>query len=458
MPIRIIYVNLCMKERLEIVQKILPTGLIAESISSMAVSLGYRSRATLYRIMDGSASTNAVNEFYRKVESTLFLSEETLYNINSTIENAAMLNRLLKSETDDFKNITVFDVLKAFISHDYSIFSDKFKSEALPGLRRLEITDPNVFFTMLSYSYFKSLRMNFYESGKPYRERCAEIMEPLGEKLMELYPANGIAALTVYVYSRSEILNAEAPILWNFITTLANLLQFYATPDIGSVVAKDMHLVPSFSDRSYWSGNNRSRLMLMRAVKHNIPGSGYYDVFTVAADNGKVESVGVITFLSDEVVSYRDKRTGISQLGMVEIDEGNLFFSWENGKESPWGADDHWTRRRLEHSQSLRMLDGGLSDGRLNEAALLSDGFRSLRDCSVSDVVLSRSGVRLSLTDGRVYEISYSVAPFLEYIRPTNDVIVAEQISNGEVFVSWPQMMHCIPLRLFCQINPASTE
>lgn len=446
-----------MNERLEILQNILPTGLISESISSLAATLGYKSRATLYRIMDGRASTNAVNEFYRKVETTLFLSEDTLYNINSTIDNVVRLNRLLKSDMD-LDNYSSFDILKAFISHDYSIFSDNFKSNELPGLQRSERTDPDAFFTMLAYFYFKSLRVDFYEGGKTHRERCAEIMEPIGRQLMELYPANGIAAETVYIYSRSDILNAEAPILWNFITTLATLLQYYGTPDIGNIVARNMFLVPFLSDRTYWRADSHSGLILMRAVKHNVPGSGYYDIFMTETGTGKVESIGVITFLSDEILSYRDKLSCNSQLGMYQIDEGNLIFIWESEDESPSGLGTHWKRQSLQYSQSLRDLNKHLSDNQLNEAALRADGYKSLPGYSVVNVNLSRSGVRLSLSNGHIYEISYSTAPFLEYILPSNDVIIAKQISNGEIFVSWPQLMHCIPLRLFTRLKPISNS
>lgn len=442
-----------MEERLEILRNVLPTGLISESISSLAVTLGYKSRATLYRIMDGTASTNAVNDFYRKAESTLFLSEDTLYNISTTIENTAGFNRLMKAETDNFRTIDPFDVLKAFISHDYSIFSTDFTSHELPGLQRLELTDPSAFFTMLAFFYFKALRVDFYERSKSYRERCAELMEWVGRRLIELYPANGIAAETVHVYSRSEILDAEAPILWNFITTLATLLQYYGTPDIGKLVAKDFLLVPFLPDRSYWRTDSSSDLILMRAMKHNLPGSGYYEIFLIPPDTGTVENIGVISFLSDEILSYRDKNTGITRMGMFQIDEENLLFTRENGKESPFGTGDHWKRQSLRHSQSLRTLDKHLSENYLNECALSADGFKSVPGYSVTNVNLSRNGVRLSLDNGRIYEISYSTAPFLEYILPSNDVIVAEQMESGEIFVSWPQLMHCIPLRLFTRVR-----
>ena len=442
-----------MEEKLEILQTILPTTLISPSISSLAATLGYKSRATLYRILDGSTSSNAVNDFYSKVETTLFLSEETLYNISVTINNVARLNRVLKAETEDFKTISTFDVVKAFIFHDYSIFSDKFKSEELPGLQRGEQTQPDAFFSMLAYFYFKSLRIDFYEVGKNHRQRCAAIIEPLGEKLIELYPANGIAAQSVFIYSRSDILNAETPILWNCITTLATILQYYGTPDIGNITAKDMLLAPFLYGRTYWRAKDQSKLILIRAVKHNVPGSGYYDIFTTEPDTGKIESIGAMTFLSDVIVSYRDRLTGRSKLGLYQVDDESLGFEWENEAACPSMFEHHWKRLSPENSRQLRELDRSLSDDRLNEAALLADGYKSLPGYSVVNVNMSRSGVRLYLINGCEYEIAYSVAPFLEYIRPSNIVIITERISDGEIFVSWPQLMHCIPLRLFSRIK-----
>lgn len=442
-----------MEDRLEILQNILPTAFLAESISSLAITLGYKSRATLYRIMDGSASIKAVNEFYRKIETTLSLSADTLYDINSTISNVAKLNRLVKVEMEASKNISTFEVLKAFIFHNYSIFSDEFKNNELSGLQRLEKTDPNAFFTMLAYFYFKSLRIDFYETGKNHKQRCAEIIEPLGEKLIELYPANGIAAENVYIYSRSEILNAEAPILWSFITTLGTILQYFGTPDIGNIIAKDMLLAPFLYDRTYWRAKDQSELILIRAVKHNVPGSGYYDIFITEPHTGKIESIGAMTFLSDEIIGYRDKLTGSSKLGLYQVDDESLGFGWENEAACPALFEHHWKRLSPEKSRQLRELDRSLSDDRLNEAALRADGYKSLPEYSVVNVNMSRSGVRLFLINGSVYEIAYSMAPFLEYIRPSNNVIITEQISNGEIFVSWPQLMHCIPLRLFTQIK-----
>lgn len=442
-----------MEEKLEILQNIMHTALISESISSLAATLGYKSRATLYRILDGSASSNAVNDFYRKVETTLFLSGETLSNISSTINNVSRLNRILKSESNDFKTFTTFDVVKAFISHDYSIFSDEFKREELPGLQRWEKIEPDAFFAMLAYFYFKSLRINFYEGGKNHKQRCAELLEPIGEKLIELYPANAVAAESVYIYSRSDLLNVEASILWNFITSLATMLQYFGTPDLGNIIAKNKLLVPFLYDRTYWRGNDQSELILIRAVRHNIPGSGYYDIFMIEPDSGKVENISTMTFLSDMIVCYRDKLSGNTKLAIYQIDDEFLGFEWENEDACPSLFEHHWKALSLQTSWQLRELNSHLSDEVLNEAALRADGYMSLPGYSVVNVNMSRSGVRLFLINGCIYEIAYSVAPFLEYIRPSNIVIIAEQMSNGEIFVSWPQLMHCIPLRLFTRIK-----
>lgn len=438
-----------------ILPSILSSGLLSESISSLAHALGYKSRATLYRIMDGSASTKAINEFCNKLEATLFLSEDTLYNIFTAIENTGKLKRLLKAEPKDLTN-AAFEVLKAFIMHDYAVFSKDFRKEGLLGLQQLEHADSEAFFLMLAFYYFKSLNVNFYNSGETHTERCAQIIEPLGEQLIELYPANGIAAAAVYTY-KSSLFDSEAPVLWNCITTLASILQMYGTPDISRIVAKDMFLVPFLSNRTYLKSDNRSDLMLMRAIQHNIPGSGFYDIFKINPDSGKVRSIGVITFLSDEIFSYRDKETGDTHLGVFELEDGYLGFIWANNMDSPSWMSKHWRIQTSETSLSLREMDKRLSDNILNEAAMLADGHKLLTNKIIVNVNMSRTGVRLSMTDGSIYKITYKAAPFLEYILPTNDVILGQRLSDGEIFVSWPQLMHCIPLRLFKQIRPPQT-
>ncbi|MDE6555565.1 MAG: hypothetical protein K2K55_01215 [Duncaniella sp.] len=432
----------------EILRSVLPTDLIAPTLSVLASQLGFKGRSTLYRIVRGEASDNSVGNVCCRLASVFGLTPDNLEDMVVTVSNTSLFSTLMKEETENFRKFSPTDIIMAFVDHDYSWFSKEFRLRQLDGIRRLEQTDPEAFFAMLAYFYFKSLHTDFYAGPKSHKDRCAAIMEPLGRRLMKKYPANGVAAFSVTAYSRS-IFNQEKPILWNLVGSLAVMLRYYATPELGKQIVREMWLLGALADRTYWTVRSTDALILLSAEKLKIAGSGYYEVFLIEKERRTVQNVGTISFLGDSVMSYRDKCRPDVIMSMYDFDDGTLTFGWSDDTEAPVLLSGRWERLPTEYSESLREIDRSISDEKLLQAVLKAEGFESIEGAKVRNVRMSRTDMEITLQNDVSYRIPYADAPFLEFVSPNDEVFLARRIVDSEVFIFWPQLMHAIPLSCF---------
>lgn len=440
--------TLGMEKIAEPLQRILSTQLLAPSIGELAECLGYKGRSSLYRILNGTATERAVSSLCRKLNDVLSVDEDSLLVMDATVQNASHLGRTVRKYIDLRAEDAVRSVVRSFVADDFSIFPEEFVTNDLDEFLNFERNYPEEFYNALAYFYVRHKVTDFYEKALTHRERCARVMEILGAGFIDEFPENGLAVNAVYIYSRTDLFNGEVPVLWSLVRSIAMMLRFFSRPLETLRADTSIRFLPGLHRREFWKCKDGA--VAITWARPNINGScGHYEVFRTDTASACVEKLCSITLFDSNMMSLSSPSTGPAQLGMYSWDGDTISFQWERPDDDPSGLGNSWTRLDLSRSQSLRMLDRSVSDEALSLAALAKEGFSDPIGYKVVDVIVSRHSVGLLLESGASYSVDISRAPFLRQLSPSDTVVVARRISDGRMFVFWPELMHCLPLEQF---------
>lgn len=437
---------------LQTLQTVLPTELLAPSMSALAKTLGYSGRNSLYRVLKGEAGTTSIDGLLNRLEKHLNADVATLLRMEAAIRNATDFNRIIKPEFKQDYPAWQYQAILAFIVHDYSNFSPDFQNGNLRQILLFEHSDPRAFYNMLAWFYINALAPKFYDRNKTHRERCAAIMEPLGERLKAIFPENGMGVSAAYAYSISDVYNAEAQNLWSLVESMATMLQAFASP-IGTTENDcRCRLLPGIPHRSYWKGSDPDKVLLMWIRPGRERATGHYELFSICRQSGAIKGIASIFFLSEDIASVFTKRDSNTQMTVYSHDAETLAFEWEKPDADPMQTGNKWTLLPPSASQSLRELDRSLTDDALIREMARSEGFEYDYSSQPADVILSLHKLTLILKNGNRYSVDIEFAPFLRNINPCEPLIVCRQISDDRDFVIWPEIRQSIPLDLFTTI------
>ena len=428
---------------------VLSTQLLAPSLSELAKTLGYGSRSTLYTIIDGSATANAVNKLYERLDEHLHIDEKLIYRMALVIENCRIFTRLIRKEANTDHPEWQFQMLLAFITDYYEYFSPHFRKEILNELLRFKGNEPDEFFNMLAYFYITASDIKFYKSRLTYFEQCRLIIEPLGQKLHDIFPENDAGKIMSQIYSLDTPLKYEAPILWNLVKSIGEMLQIFANPNATREKFDRMLLLPNLGDRSYMEGKNKSEVILMRATRSKQAGSGFYEVLSIRREDMAMRYICRLMFADEQFLTMIPANEINTHLGMYTLDEHGLTFDWEDNSNEPTGLGLKWKLLKLEQSQILRQINRSLDDDKITELIMESRGMKKIEGLGVKDVAISRNSVELRLENGDIYTIDRSEASFLEFITPDDIVTIVRMPSDNNIYAVWAEISHFIPLSNF---------
>lgn len=429
-------------------QAVLRTQLLAPSWNALALKLGI-ARSIFYRIDKGTANQSAVQNLLNLLNEHLYIDSTSLLQMEAAITNVSDFTRIIKPEMNLDHPEWQFQVILAFILHYYSHFSPDFRNGILQNILHLERTDPRAFFNMLAYFYITSCDIKFYKKNLTHKERCAAVIEPLGKKLIDIFPSNGFAAGIALNYSLSDILNAESKTLWSLVGTISSMLQAFASPLNTSEQDCNYRLLPGLSNRSYWKGKDPDQILLLWLRPGREPATGHYELFAIDPHSKKPQGIASLFLLNEEFAAVFIKSSKNSQMALYSFEDETLFFSWEDPNDDPMQTGNKLTLLSLTDSQSLRELDRSITEDSLIREMARSEGFDYDFAMQPEDVIISRNKLILTLKNGKSYEIDIDFAPFLSKLTPQENIMVCRQISDDRVFVIWPQIRQSIPLDLF---------
>lgn len=79
-------------------QTVLPTQLLAPSMSALASALGYSGRNSFYRIIKGEAGPDSISNLLKRLEANLNTDFTALQRMEAAINNASEFRRLIRPE------------------------------------------------------------------------------------------------------------------------------------------------------------------------------------------------------------------------------------------------------------------------------------------------------------------------------------------------------------------------
>lgn len=433
---------------LQTLQRVLPTQLLAPSMSALAATLGYSGRNSFYRIIKGEAGPDSISNLLQRLEVHLHADIPALLRMEAAISNAADFRRLISPEFHMDYPDWQYQALLAFIAGHYDYFSPHFKNGDLQTILRLRLSDPHAFYNMLALFYINSLPYGFYKRNKTHRERCAAILEPLGNRLKDIFPGNGLGLTSAYAYSLSEIYNAESRTLWSLVESMAIMLEAFASPV--KTVEKDgrYRLLPGLSERSYWQGADSDKVLLLWLRRSRELATGHYELFSIDRVSGAPQCLASIYLLSEEIASVFTKRDSNTRMAVYTYIDAILSFQWEDPDGDPMQTGNKWSLLSTAASQSLRELDRSLTDDTLIREMARSEGFDYDFALQPADVMISRSKLTLHLKDGSRHSCSIDSAPFIRSLTPEEPLMVCRTLTDGRVFAIWPEIRQSIPLDL----------
>lgn len=438
-----------MENLINALQTVISNNLLAKSDSDLARTLGYGGRTNINRIKRNTIGWKALEKFRSSLNDILYINDETLLRMANVACSTSELIKLIKKHSNSKDPDFPFKVLHAFISHDFSFFDRDFHDTTLNDILKLERTDPEALYQILSYLYIKTAKVNFYKGNGTHHERCAAVIEPLGQRFIEIYPENGLGAASAYAYSISKIYNSEAPTLWSLITSMASMLRFFAQPVDTLNTEPDIRRLSGIGDRAYWQGKNPDEVILTWYMPGTRATNGHYEVIKIDRSSSHMENSGTVTFLSDDILTLFSKPDSGSEFGVYSWDGTHISFSWEQENADPMRTGNSWTLLKLDNSQFLRKLDRSLSDHDIMQEVMESEGFESDEKFRISDVIISREKYILEMKNRQRYSIELSQFPFLGSITPSECVIICRYTKDGTLYVIWPAIKHSIPLDMF---------
>ncbi len=433
---------------LSALQAILPTQLLAPSWSALATKLG-TTRSLFYRIMEGNTGEAAIQNLLSLLDERLNVSVDSLLRMEAAIQNTSDFTKFIKPEMNLERKEWQYQVILAFVSHNYTHFSPDFRNNTLQNILTFERTYPRAFFNMLAYFYITSCNIKFYKKNKTHKERCAAVIEPLGERFVSIFPSNGLGIAMAYTYSISDILNAESQTLWSLVETISSMLQAFASPLATTQNDCNYKLLPGISNRSYWKGSDSDNILLLWLRPGREPATGHYELFNIDPNTGSPKGIASLFLVGEDILSIFIKSTSNSQMGQYCLDDEMLYFAWVDHSDDPMKTGNKWTHLSPANSQSLRELDRSLTDDALIREMSLSEGFDIDFAMQPTDVIISRRELTIVLKDGSRHSIDIDSAPFLRTLTPNETVMVLRQLSDNRVFVIWPQIRQSFPLDHF---------
>lgn len=435
-----------MDDTSEILQRILASEMLAPSPGSLAKSLGYRSASTVYRLKSGDASANAMATFLQKLNDCLYIDQEILKKIDTTLRNYEYLSGTVKATGMDLEPE---DFICALLTGDYSRLPDEYMATELPPLLKTRDEDPEAVSCALFYYYVRRRFATFYVPQLTFRQQCRRVLAPLVDRLRVLFPENSAGRVLGDAYASDSVLCEEMPVLWNCITTGAAMLQCYMCPRDYEATTSGFCLMPGIGQRSYWLAEDSSSILLLDAVRSNRHGYGYYEAYIADIDAGKVKSVCSLSFDGEGYVVINWKPSDLAQVGVCRFSGSSLTIDYGPAPREVARLAGQWTLLDIDGNTPLREFNDNLSDEQLLGSLYLAEGVEELNGYIPADVVISRKTLEIVLANGHRLRIDRNSFSFLSNVNPDDTVAIFRRMADGAEFVHWREINMSLPLEYF---------
>ena len=221
----------------------------APSTSALAKRLGYKGKTSLYRIQQGEASVNAIEEAWDKVIAFSYGGEDQLFAAARAVGYCRNFKRAVKGEGREVAPEERHHwVLLGVMKDDGGRFSERFQREVWPEIKDLRREDNEAFWMMMALYYFDEEGVMVYD-----KDFCLlDVLNKLHALLLRNYENSERPRGSVSNVFRKEYVDAYSRgCVWDLLLYGGLALTHYAEPDALSRIAQEYTLF-NLGDDSYW--------------------------------------------------------------------------------------------------------------------------------------------------------------------------------------------------------------
>lgn len=456
-----------MNEKLEILQIIIDGRAFAPSSSALAKELGYKGKMSIYRIVSGEAGSSSIDEVWDRIKDHYGLSDEDLYSLARVFCGRKVFYDYLVAEMNKSHPQWVENMIVGMICDSYDYCSPAFQKDVAPALSDLRKEEPDVFWGITVLVYIRAKGITLY--GRNSVSVFSDIYDSLASLLGFVFPEKYDATLVVRnIKAVCNMIN-----LWSLIYSCVLMFRHYTEYDFRYTVSKIATLF-DWGKRSYWivPGTEYKpgvELWIMVEQCMGTSSNGFYLAIRLQTGKNTEEFFmkGSYLFLffaldNDDlpVLQIKDESDFSYCVYLYEGSELSLYFdSDEDNKfgiplklekldlESPEGkCRKVWARvaAKLDGNGGRELFEAGKES--LAGIVKLENEYR------ITDVIISRSVLKLIVDRGdsvSEYQLLPDKYEFLYKVSPIDNVFISRHLSDGKIYVDWPEYGCSIPLSEF---------
>lgn len=431
------------------ISKIIISNLFAASPSKLAADLGYAGRMTINRLRNGTAGEEAITEFCKRLNHLTGLSNEDLIWLGRMLENTDDFTTQMKSEFGELSGSIKYDILFAFISEDYSIFSPDYRDLKLNRWLLIKGHEKEFFFFMLSLFLFADQTKSFYAKHLPTKDRYKLILDPLLRALKDRYPRHSIGNALSSSILETPMAKLAFPCFLTCLRLGGVVLKSYASGYSEVSMHDAMIKIDGLPDRTFWNeGEKQNEVTFLKFVPVNDKGNGIYEYFTFNFKTGKTENPAQLYFYGNQDLGLFLKKERKLVFGNYCLDDETklkIILYADRDKKSEF----IWQRLRPENSERVREIDRLFTESYINNVKYESLGMEVSCGVIISEVAVTKTKLILMTPEGNKYFISRNSYPFLTSVTPDMIPLTYRDLDDNRLYIEWEQLGCRIPLHEF---------
>ena len=430
----------------EIISRIIESNLLASSPSRLAADLCYAGRMTINRLRTGNAGDEATHEFCNRLNDLTGLTNDDLIWLGRMLENTDDFKAQMISEFGELSESVKYDILFAFISDDYSIFSPDYRELKLNRWLLMKGHEKDFFFFLLSLFLFADHTKSFYHNHLSTKDRYELILDPLRNHLKQRYPKHFIGNALSSGIMATPMAKLAFPCFLTCLRLGGIILKGYVSGYSEASMHDSMIKIDGLPDRTFWKeGDNQNEVTFLKFVPVNEKGNGIYEYFTFNFKTGKTENPAQLYFYGNKDLGWFLKKERKLVFGSYHLDDEvklRIILFTDRDKKSEFT----WKRLLPENSESVREIDRLFTESYLNNVRYESLGMELSSSVIISEVAVTKTKVILMTPEGSKFSISRNSYPFLKSVTPDTSPLVYRDLDDNRIYVEWEKFGSRIPL------------
>lgn len=432
----------------ETISKIIESNLLAASPSKLAAESGYAGRMTINRLRTARAGEEAIREFCIRLEDLTGLGQDDLIWIGRVLECTNDFTTQMTSEFGELSESNKYDILTAFISDDYSIFSSDFRDLKLNRWLLMKGHEKDLFFFMLSLFLLRDHTKSFYNKRLSTIDRYKSILDPLRNLLKDRYPNHFIGNALSSRIMETPMAKLAFPCFLTCIRLGGVILKGYVSGYSEAAMHDTMVKIEGLPERSFWDeGEDKNEVIFLKFVPVNDKGNGVYEYFTFNFKTGKTQNPAQLYF-------YGEKDFGLFLKKERKLGFGNYAFDGSSLKIILYTDRDNksvysWKRLMPENSERVREIDRLFSDNFINNVRYEALGMEMSCGVVISEVALTKTKVILMTPEGERFFTLRNSYPFLKSVTPDMIPLAYRDMDDNRIYIEWEKLGSRIPFEAF---------